>query len=405
MIFDSNAFYKKRLSSHIKELGRYLRYIFTGHTAIVMFFIISVAAYYYQQALVQLPENFPTAWIIGISFGLLVSYSPVRTLLKEADLVFIIVAEDKMAAYFRNCLIYSFVIQLYVILLVVAGFGPLYFETYPERTGLTYLLTLLIVLFLKTANLLANWWMLKIRDKNTRTTDIVVRALLNIFIFYFMIKGDLLFAGVTTILFFGLFLYANGLSKKQAGINWGLLIEKDQYRMQAFYQFANMFSDVPHLKARVKKRQWLVSMLTKNVPMSKQNTYPYLFRITFIRSGDYIAMYLRLIIIGGLFVYLIPNLWMKLAFTLLFLYLSTFQMMALYHHHRPILWLDIYPVDSSLRKQALVKLLYQVGFIQGTIYSLLFLIDGLFMGFAIAFVSAALFHFMFMNGYVKKKLA
>src|SRR5690625_1735053 len=114
-MFDSHAFYKKRLSSHIKELSRYLRYIFNGHLAFASFFLVAALAYYYQAWLAQLPENFPTAIIIGISFGLVVSYSPVRTLLKEPDLVFLIVAEDKMSAYFRNTLIYSFVIQLYIV--------------------------------------------------------------------------------------------------------------------------------------------------------------------------------------------------------------------------------------------------------------------------------------------------
>ena len=112
-MFDSHEFYKKRFSSHLKETGRYLKYIFNGHMAFAILFFISASAYYYQQWLTELPANFPTALIIGITFGLIVSYSPVRTLLKEPDLVFLIVAETKMGAYFRNALIYSFVIQLY----------------------------------------------------------------------------------------------------------------------------------------------------------------------------------------------------------------------------------------------------------------------------------------------------
>ena len=89
-MFDSHAFYKKRISEHLKETSRYLRYIFNGHIAFASFFFIAVAAYYYQQALTELPDNFPTSIIIGVAFGLVASYSPVRTLLKEPDLVFLI---------------------------------------------------------------------------------------------------------------------------------------------------------------------------------------------------------------------------------------------------------------------------------------------------------------------------
>lgn len=164
-MFDSHAFYKKRLSMHIKELSRYMRYIFNGHIAFAILFFIAAIAYYYQAWLAQLPEDFPTAIIIGLAFGLLVSYSPVRTLLKEPDLVFLIAAEEKMRSYFRNSIIYSFVIQLYLILLIAAAFGPLYTASFPDREGNPYLLTIVILLFFKVANLFVNWWMYKIREK------------------------------------------------------------------------------------------------------------------------------------------------------------------------------------------------------------------------------------------------
>lgn len=403
-MFDSNEFYKKRLSSHFKELGRYLRYIVNGHLAIVLFFLISTLAVYYQQALSVLPEDFPTAIIIGILFGLIVSYSPVRTLLKEPDLVFIIAAEDRMNAYFRNTLIYSFIIQLYLVFLIAAALGPLYFATYPERTGKTYLLTLLVLVVIKIGNLLANWWMLKVRDKNIRQIDLVVRVLLNVGIFYFIVQGDMVFAGVLTVIFCFIFFYDYIYSKKQIGINWDLLIEKDQQRLHAFYRFANMFADVPHLKVRVKKRQALVQAATKAIPFEQNKTYDYLYRITFIRSGEYIGMYVRLVILGGLIIYFIPNMWLKVIFSILFLYLSTFQMMTLYHHHRVNIWLDLYPVDPNEKKQSVIKILYQLSFIQIILFAVVFLVIQEYLGLVLALGGGILFSLVFINGYVKTKL-
>ncbi|RKQ31284.1 ABC transporter permease [Oceanobacillus halophilus] len=404
-MFDSHAFYKSRLSAHMKELGRYLRYILNGHMLIVIFFLLSTMAVYYQQWLTQLPENFPTALIIGGIFGLIASYSPVRTLLKEPDLVFIIVAEDRMGYYFRNTIIYSFVIQLYLIFLLAAALGPLYFAAYEDRPGNIYLLSILVLLIIKVGNLLANWWMLKVRDKNIRNVDTLVRTFVNIAIFYFIVRGDALFAGITTIIFVLLFLYDYTVSKKQTGVNWELLIEKDQHRMQAFYRFANMFADVPHLKARVRKRQWLVRLVTKGIPFENRNTFDYLFRITFVRSGDYIGMYLRLLVIGGIFIYLIPNMWIKVIFSILFIYLSTFQMMTLFHHHRTIMWLDLYPVESNDKKQSIIKILYQLSLIQTVIFAILFIVTQDYLGFLLALGGGVLFTVAFINGYVKAKLA
>ncbi|RDW19899.1 ABC transporter permease [Oceanobacillus chungangensis] len=403
-MFNSHEFYKKRLSAHMKELGRYTRYILNGHMVVVMFFLISATAFYYQQWLTVLPENFPTALVIGVSLGLLVSYSPVRTLLQEPDLVFIIVAEDKMNAYFRNSIIYSFVVQLYLILLLVAAFSPLYFAAFPERTGTGYLLTLAIVLLFKIGNLIANWWMLKVREAKVRQIDLLARTLLNIAIFYFIIQGNLLLAGIITALFAFLFLYDYNISKKQAGIAWDLLVEKDQNRMQSFYRFANMFADVPHLKNRTKKRHWLVSVVSSRILFARKHTYDYLFRITFIRSGDYLGMYLRLIVIGGLFIFLIPNVWMKALFGLLFIYLSSFQMMPLYQHFRTNIWLDLYPVDQTIKKDAVLKIILQLSIVQVFIYALLFIAIQEYLGFLVFIVAGALFSILFINGYIKSKL-
>lgn len=402
-MFNSHVFFKERFSAHLKETSRYLRYIFNSHMVIAIFFFISAIAVYYQQWIAQLPANFPTAWIMGIVLGLLVSYSPVRTLLKEPDLVFLIAAEHKMSAYFRNALIYSFVVQLYLILLAVAAFGPLYFNSYPERAGNVYLMTLAVVLIFKVWNLIANWWMLKVRDDGSRKLDQVVRVVLNSAVFYFLIKGDMLLAAITTVLFIVVFLYDLRVSRKQAGISWELLVEKDQHRMQVFYRMANMFTDVPHLKNRIKKRDWLVALVSK-LPFSKKHTYDYLYRITFVRGGDYLGMYVRLIVIGGLFIYFVPHVWMKLLFALLFLYMSSFQMMTLYQHHRTNIWLDLYPVELKVRQQALLKWLFLLTLIQAILFAVIFLVIQSYFGFIIAIVGGVVFNFLFINGYVKSKL-
>lgn len=403
-MFNSNELYKKRLSAHFKELSRYLRYILNGHIVIVLFFLLSTLAIYYQQVLRVLPADFPTAIIMGVLFGLTISYSPIRTLLKEPDLVFIIAAEDRMHAYFRKTLLYSFIIQLYLLLMVAAVLGPLYFASFPERSTSTYLLTILVLIMFKVGNLFASWWMLKVRDKNIRQLDIAVRTLLNGAIFYFIIQGNTVFAGVITILFGIIFFYDYIYSKKQIGVQWDLLIEKDQQRLQSFYRFANMFADVPHLKVRIKKRQALVQAVTKAIPFKQDKTYDYLFRITFIRSGEYIGMYVRLLIVGGLFIYFIPNLWLKVVISILFIYLSTFQMMTLYHHHRTNIWLDLYPINQIERKQSIIKILYQLSFIQTAFFAIIFLITQDYVGFIIALIGGVVFSLLFINGYVRSKL-
>src|SRR5699024_11796654 len=139
-MFDSHVLFKQRFLNHMQELKRYLQYIFNGHMAIAMVFFLSVMAIYYQKWLEQLPDYFPGALVISIVFGVVVSKSPVRTLLKEPDLVFLMMAEHKMKSYFRDAVLYSFVVQLYLIVLVFSVMAPLCFTFYPARSGRAYLL-------------------------------------------------------------------------------------------------------------------------------------------------------------------------------------------------------------------------------------------------------------------------
>ncbi|HLS34955.1 MAG TPA: ABC transporter permease, partial [Bacillota bacterium] len=359
-------------------------------------------AYYYQQFLAQLPKDFPSAIIIGIVFGLVVTYAPVRTFLQEPDLVFLMPAEHDMEKYFRNSLIYSFVVQLYLVFLVAAVIGPLYFNAFDARTGKVYMATVVILIIFKGWNMLVNWWVSYERDKTVQRIYIMVRLILNIFIFYMLVELNIIFALLGTIVFLAMYLFAYRRAKKQDGISWDVLVENDLRSRQFFYRIANMFTDVPHIKSPIKERKWLVRLISR-VPFEQKQTYNFLYRLSFARSGDYFGIYLRLLVIGGIFIYLIPNLWMKLAVMLLFLYLSSFQLVTLYDHYRTIIWVDLYPVESVIRQESLVQLLIQLTVIKTIIFSMLFLITTYFASFILALAIGILFTFLFVRGYLERK--
>ncbi|SEH96173.1 ABC-2 type transport system permease protein [Halobacillus karajensis] len=403
-MINAKEFWTKRFSEHTKETSRYLKYIFNGHIAVAMLFFISALAYYYQQWLQDLPEDFPTAWIIAVAFGFMVSYSPVRTLLKEPDLVFLLPAEYQLGDYFKRCLIYSYVVQLYVIFVLSAALGPLYFASYPELGTQYYIMMIGIVLIIKVWNMMSNWWMLKERNPRARLIDQLVKAVLNIAIFYFLSQGEWIFASIVTVLLVAVVLYTYSVSKQKAGLVWDLLVEKDQQRMRTFYRIANMFTDVPHLKNTVKKRHTLVRILVEGIPYRQDKTFSYLYKITFIRSSDYLGMYIRLIVIGGLAIWFVSNLWVKVIFAILFLYLSAFQMMTLWNHHRTIAWLDLYPVKKEWKQKAILQWLQQIILFQTFLFGLLFLFQWNLVGLVFVWMGGSLFSYLFIQTYVKKKL-
>ncbi|MFB1052201.1 ABC transporter permease [Paraliobacillus sp. JSM ZJ581] len=402
-MFNAHNLFMERFRAFVKDTSRYLQYVFNGHTAIAILFLISATAYYYQQFLSDLPSNFPSIWVIAFFFSLVITYSPVHTLLKKADVMFLLPAEQKMRRYFFNTLILSYFMQLYLVVLTLAVFAPLYQASFGTYSG--YFFYAVVLLLLKAWNLMANWWILKIRNKNSRRFDYMCRFALQFALFYFFINDSPVFAGVTTILLFIIFLYAYYLSSQQKAIAWDVLVEKDRTRMRSFYRLVNMFTDVPHLKAVVKKRHWLVNLLTKSLSFDTKNTYDFLYRMTLVRSGDYLGMYVRLVLIGMIAIYYIPQQAISVIIGILFLYLVGIQLMTIWHHHRTILWIDIYPISITIRQQAVLKLLQLLLFIQTLLYSGVFFIQHNLFGGLIMVASGVLSTVFWLHGYVKKKLA
>ncbi|WP_407271632.1 ABC transporter permease [Radiobacillus sp. PE A8.2] len=403
-MFNAGELFRNRLSSHFIELSRYLRYMFTGHFVIALLFIISAMSYFYQAWLEELPDAFPSAFVIAVVFGLTGSYSPIRTLLKEPDLVFLLPAEHKMGTYFRYALVYSFCTQLYIVLLVGAALAPLYFAAFPLQTTREYFMLLCILLIFKLWSLLANWWVSKLRQNTTRLMDQIIRLLLAITAFYFFLQTEMLLATIITITLFGLTIFDWYLASQKAGVAWDVLVENDRNSMRAFYRIANLFTDVPHLKNEVKKRHWLVRLFVSAVPFKQEYTFNYLYRITTARSGDYLGIYMRLLIIGGLCIYYVPNFWIKIIFSILFIYLSAFQLMTMWQHHRTIIWLDIYPTKIEWRKKALKTWLLRLMIVQVFLFGLLFLFLGNVLGLVIVWIGGTLFSLSFIQGYVARKM-
>lgn len=404
-MFNAEKLFKQRLNNHLKQLSRYLRYIFNGHIAVAMIFLISAMAVFYQEWLTTLPDDFPASIIIGFLFGLIATYNPVRTLLQKPDLMFLIAAEHQLYPYFRRTLLYSFVTQIYVVFLLAAVLGPLYFHIFANRSGKIYLLTIVVLLIVKGWNLMANWWLLKVRQVNLYRLHLLIRLLLSVGIFVFLIEQKMVHTIVMTILFIGLFLYTYYLQKRHVGIPWNELVGLEERHLQKFYRFANLFTDVPHIKVPLKKRQWLVSFVQRFVPFKQSHTFDYLFRLTFLRSGDYLGMYIRLLVIGSVAIYFVDHLWLKFSFVILFLYMSCFQLITLYRHHRIIMWLDLYPVSLMSREQSFLRLLYELTLLKSLIFTvILFLSVSNFLLFLLSLGLSILFVLLFMNGYVKRKI-
>ncbi len=123
-----------------------------------------------------------------------------------------------------------------------------------------------------------------------------------------------------------------------------------------------------------------------------------------MRSGEYLGIYLRLLVIGGLLIYFVPNQWLKLIFAILFIYMIFLQIVPLWKHHATLVWLDLYPIAETVRKQAFMKWMQQLIAVVAILFTLFVVIIGEMLIGALLAVASLLFVLIVIPNYLRKKL-
>jgi ABC-2 type transport system permease protein len=400
-MFNVLKLWSARSKKTAKELSRYLRYIFNGHLMIVMIFLIGSLIFYYQQWVKSLDESFPAAIIMALILGVFTTYSPVYTFLLEADRVFLLPVENRLTKYFWRSGIVSFALQAYILLMVLAALMPMYVQV--SKNSYSVFFQFMIILFvLKVWNLATRWRIQYYVEKNVLLADSVVRFCINVvFLYLLFVSAQPAFLLVLSIIMLGLYYFFH-LKSKGKGLKWEEIILLEQNRMTGFYRIANLFTDVPKLKDVVKRRKWLDWIVTK-FNFQQENTQIYLLTRTFLRSGDYLGLVVRLTVIGGLVIFNWDFIYGQFLFLILFLYLTGFQLLPLKNHHQNMLWIDLYPIAHEQRDHAFKKIISNVLMIQGIIFSLIFLLKGDWLYALIGLGISFIFNVLFVRFYSLKK--
>ncbi|MDA1782226.1 ABC transporter permease EcsB [Bacillus cereus] len=398
---NSTALWKERFRQFLKEVRTYSKYVFNDHLKFIFVFIIGAGAYYYQQWLQTLTTSFPTALVMTVLIGLVLTAGSIQTLLKEADLVYLLPVEEKLKPYFTKAFLFTFMIQLYIIAIVAAALAPLYFQQI-KQTGAGYIWIVLAFVIVKAWNLFVAWEKSFLTDQNIQRADWFIRFILNgLFVYFLVERTSVLFIGGIVLLMV-LYLAIMHQMVKGKPLNWEYLISEEGKKMMLLYRIANMFVDVPALKERVSRRKWLDFILSI---IGEKRTYLYLYTRTFLRSGNYFGLYVRLLALGGVILYFIPFLYGRFIVSLIFLYLIGYQLLTLWKHHRMKIWLDLYPVGGEEKKKDFLTLLNAILITGSVIFTIIFaLATKDFMMTGILLIVSILFSIGFVYQYGAKRI-
>lgn len=402
-MFNVDQLWKSRFTQYVNDTRRYLKYMFNDHLVIVMIFLLSGLALAYQNWLEIVPPDFPYALLMGAILALLITRGSIHTFLKDPDLVFLLPLEEKLKPYIKKSFLYSIVLESYFLLLVFGVSVPLFF-TLTDATFTSLLAILLLLLGMKSWNLWMTWLVNFYTDRKVRLSDWWVRLALNFTLLFLVFsEASLLFIGVVVAVMILLLVYFQKASRKM-NWKWDLLIENETKRMQLFYRVANLFVDVPGLKEKVKRRRWLDFILALT-PYAKEKSFDYLYLRTFLRSGDYFGLYLRLLIIGCVLLLTLPVGYATYLVPILVLYLTGFQLIPMWRHHYNKLWLSIYPVQEEHRVKAFTKMIVSILLSQVIILAVLVAFIATWTELSIVLIGGILFSYLYVQAVVKRKIA
>ncbi|MBS4188779.1 ABC transporter permease [Bacillus sp. FJAT-49705] len=401
-MFDEKKLWKERFNSWLKEIARYSRYIFNGHIVIAMIFLLGTAAFYYQEWLKTIPEQFPAAIIMATAIALILTYSPINTFLTEADKIYLLPLESRLKGYFTRSIIVSFIIHAYLLFIGLGVFMPLYARV-NDGDFKKYVPFLIAILLMKVLNLLIRWKVQYYVETKVHVFDSFIRYAVNAVFLYFLFSGvGLIYLLPEAALLLIMLIYYDK-NTKEKGMKWEFLIEVEERRMTSFYRLANLFTDVPKLRQRVKRRKWLDWVFSK-LPFAQNVTFSHLYTRTFLRAGDYFGLFIRLTLIGAGIVYFFSFGLGQVLVVLLIVYLTGFQLVPLWNHHSNKLWIELYPVNKQLKLQSFKRLLTTVLYCQTVLLTITIFIKGDWKMAIISLTAGFGLSYFFSNVYIQKKL-
>lgn len=399
-------FYKDRLSRHQTKLIRYLKYVFNDHVVLISSFLLGGFGLYYSDLVKTLDSSFvfgkplvALIWLMALFTGHL------ATLMKDADKVFLLPKERQMVTYLKAAYRHSLLLPL-SFLLITAGIAMPMLVAVARASVLDFALFVLMLWSLKASHLLQQFNTCFLANQAQQKREQLIWLGLALVA---IIGALYLYSVVGLVVAIGSLVFQYAATKKtfaKKNLDWESMISNEQQRMKRIYQFINMFTDVPGISGKVKRRKLFDGLLTK-IKLTHKNTYLYLYSRSFIRGSEYSGLFIRLTLVGTIVLIFLNEFMLVLIVSLVIIYLIGFQMIPMYGQFDYMIMTELYPLSNQDKKVAVNTLVRLLLMIVGVIFSLLALIvlpnklDSLLVVAAI-FVEILLFTTLYLPSRLKK---
>lgn len=368
---DAKQLFNERRQAINKEKRYYNKFIFNGHFSVFIVIMLGAFIMGYGGWLKHIPKGINYALIASLVLAI-TSMFPLRTLLKDADRLFLLPFEKHMTDYMKSSFIYSYFLRLPIQIIMIIVLFPLFYVINGKTYGF-YIMFAILALILPYLGLLLKWQWYRYRLESWSL------YLLLFIIFtsgYFVVLGPKNISGLSTILLLiGLILILKKININQL-FPWERMIKSEQQHHMNYYKFVNMFTDVKHLKETAVRRSYLDPLLrTPNTKKFNENhMYLYLFTRSFARGKDAFHIILRLVVIALILMIWLQQPIVTLVIGGLFMYIILLQMAQFYTQQAYGLWPQVWPVsDTKVIKgyhQFLLRLMVVLGILFTIVYAI-----------------------------------
>lgn len=345
--------FNQRVRIHQRQLQKYLRYIINDSFVVIMTFLFGGAVVYYTSFLKQLPTPYPLGQVISLLILLFALHiGKLATLLKPADQIFLLPKEAKMARYLQSALLYSLIVPTLSLALILGFLMPFIQVSFASSLN-HYPWLLLSLVGLKIAQLqVQRYQCYQLTSKQGRIAYLawLVSSLVTLAIALWF--NHLLGLALAMLVLLGFSWYLKKVQVQM--IFWERMIAREQNRLHRVYQFINLFTDVPFIQAKMKRRRYLDGIL-RYLPKNQQHTFLHLFVRRFLRSDEFSGQTLRLGIVGSICLVSLNDWRFALVLSLLFIYLIAFQLLPLSQQYQYMILAQLYPISRTTQQANFIQ--------------------------------------------------
>ncbi|AVQ35845.1 ABC transporter permease EcsB [Staphylococcus kloosii] len=367
----AQALFKSRKLEIAKEKQYYNKFVFNGHFGIFLLILLGAFILGYGQFLKSIPTNLNFPLIVGVILAL-TSLFPIRTLLKDADRLFLLPFEKHMTEYMKRSLKYSYFLRLPIQILMVIIFFPLFYVL-NHQTYMFYIMFAILTLVYPFIGLILKWEWYKYKLESWS-----IHLLLFIIFLtgYYLVLEVKSFTAITTIIILIALIYIIRYCNKKELYPWEKMIASEAQHRMNYYKFVNMFTDVKHLKETAVRRSYLDPLLRipKHKHFNENYMYLFLFYRSFMRGKDAFNIIIRLIVIALILMIWLNQMFISAIIGALFMYIIILQMAQFYTQQAYGLWPQVWPVPDSKVIKGYEQFLYRLMLVLGIIFSIVYII-------------------------------